>query len=167
MMNRGFFEFRVSGFRAYLGFQACTNGQVAFRDLFTIPLLRQGIAAAAFNHPSVAQKRIAVGFSAHPADDDQKYFKQTNRHGDTRAAVLPDLIESGIKELGERCRRSDHPQLAILVVTVSGRDFSFGQPAEPAPRRSMQLIAVNGSLMPVDRARTATSTSWSIVNFKS
>ena len=97
---------------------------------------------AAFDHRGLAQKRCAIGLSAGMPQDNRNCLQQMDRDGRARPAVLPDLVESGVREVCKRHRIADHPQFAVAVMTIGGRYFPFREQAE---RRSKTVDTSSGS----------------------
>ena len=87
-----------------------------------------------------------------------EHFDQPDQHCRARASVLPDHMEHRVGQSAVVDRRHDENRFAVPENHPS-REAHAGDTHRAAPSRSRTPIAVCGSLMPGDRARTPTSTN--------
>lgn len=76
------------------------------------------------------------------------------------ATAMAKHVERGAEQLGKCHRLEDQTQSAIAVIGVQAFLPCRTKRVRPFPMWSRHVMAVNGSLIAGDMARTAISTSW-------
>ena len=131
--------------------------------LSSVMFLRKRFGVAR-DHLRMELHKISVFVALHVFGDRSEGFKQTDRDRDAVVAVQADLVERSVQCVGKGKSAHDNSQIAFVVAAIRRGQLSLRQSPHAAPKRSMQFIAVNGSLIPGERARTAISTNSSIAH---
>ncbi len=141
------------------------EGAVALPQVCEVGRVRDVAVGVVQHQVGVALQRPAGRVTLAAGNRDQ-HLQQADQHGGAAGGVLPDEVEHGVGQT----RHSDaghHQHGTAVGARTPFAECAALQSHSAAPSRSSTLIAVCGSLMPGDSARTATSTSWRTANSRS
>lgn len=106
------------------------------------------------------EDRLPISFSRHVRGDTDQAVEESDGDGDTPQAVLTDHVECVAQDFREPIYVAQYNARRSFVIAAEIAGKSRFASVQSAPLiRSIQLIAVNGSLIPGESARTAISTS--------